>query len=87
MDPKRSFFLTFVIVFLLWSFYNKRYVYFIILQEEESYVEPRESSSDINPENIFSSVASKISREMNFSSKGETKFEQYKAKVDHNKHA
>ena len=80
MDQKRSFFLTFVIVFSLWSFYDKRYVYFIISQEEENYVEPRENSSDIYPENIFS-------REMNFFSRGETKFEQSKAKVDHNEHA
>ena len=83
MDPKRPFFLTFVIVFSLWTFYNKRYVYFIISEEKKSYVD-RESSSDIYSENIFSSVAPKISREMDFPFK---KFEEYKAKVDYNKHA
>ena len=86
MDQKRSFFLTFVIVFSLWTFYNKRYVYFIISQEKKSYVD-RETSSDINPENIFSSVAPEISREMDFPFRDKRKFEHYKAKVDHNKHA
>ena len=82
MDPKSSFFLTFVIVFSLWSFYNKRYIYFIISQEEESYVEPRENFSDIYPENIFSSVAPQMSRKMNFSSRAEIQFKRYKAKDD-----
>ena len=81
MDRKRSFFLSFFIVFSLWSFYNKRYVYFIISQEKKSYVD-RESYSDIYPENNFSSVAPEISREMDFPFRDERKFEEYKVKVD-----